>query len=60
VNGDGEIALVDALLTAQYYVGLNPENFDHAAADVDCNGMITIVDCLLIARYYVGLISQFC
>jgi len=60
VNQDNAINVVDALLIAQYYVGLNPSNFNSAYADTDCNGTITIVDALLIAQYYVGLISGFC
>jgi arabinogalactan endo-1,4-beta-galactosidase len=57
VNNDGSISIVDALLIAQYYVGLNPQNFDSANADVNCSGAIDIVDGLVIAQYYVGLIS---
>lgn len=60
VNGDGNIDIVDALLTAQYYVGLNPDGFDPAQADVNCDEGIDIVDALLIAQYYVGLVSEFC
>ncbi|MBN1699010.1 MAG: hypothetical protein JW881_15940 [Spirochaetales bacterium] len=60
VNGDGAINIIDALKTAQYYVGLDPSNFNPVAADTDCNGTINIVDALIIARYYVGSISVFC
>jgi hypothetical protein len=60
VNNDGSIDIVDALLVAQYYVGLNPGNFDPGNADTNCDGSIDIVDALLIAQYYVGLISGFC
>ncbi len=60
VNSDGLIDIIDALLTAQYYVGLDPENFvSHEAADVNGDGEIDIVDALLIARYYIGLIDIF-
>jgi len=59
VNSDGNIDIVDALLTAQYYVGLNPDNFNPNTADVNAGGSIDIVDALLIAQYYVGLINQF-
>ncbi|MBN2532738.1 MAG: family 16 glycosylhydrolase [Spirochaetales bacterium] len=59
VNSDSSIDIVDALLVAQYYVGLNPGNFNATAADVDGNGSIDIVDALLIARFYVGLINEF-
>ncbi|MBN2536046.1 MAG: family 43 glycosylhydrolase [Spirochaetales bacterium] len=60
VNNDGAIDIVDALLTAQYYVGLDPSNFDEGNADVNCDGSIDIVDALLVAQYYVGLVSEFC
>jgi hypothetical protein len=60
VNNNGVVDIVDALLVAQYYVGLNPSNFDQSKADANCNGTIDIVDALLIAQYYVGLIDHFC
>ena len=60
VNGDGSIDIVDALLIAQYYVGLNPSGFVQANADTNCDGSIDIVDALLVAQYYVGLINGFC
>jgi hypothetical protein len=60
VNNSNSIDIVDALLVAQYYVGLNPSNFDSSRADANCNGSIDIVDALLIAQYYVGLIDHFC
>lgn len=59
VNEDGIINIVDALLVAQFYVGLNPANFNQAAGDVNCDGTVNIVDALLIAQYYVGLITGF-
>jgi len=60
VNGDGTVNIVDALLIAQYYVGLDPEGFIPGNADTNCDGNINIVDALLIAQYYVGLINGFC
>ncbi|MBN1700156.1 MAG: dockerin type I repeat-containing protein, partial [Spirochaetales bacterium] len=60
VNSNGSIDIVDALLVAQYYVGLDPANFNASNADANCNGNVDIVDALLIARYYVGLIAEFC
>jgi hypothetical protein len=60
VNGSGTVDIVDALIIAQYYVGLNPAGFIAANADVNCDGSITIVDALIVAQYYVGLISSFC
>jgi hypothetical protein len=59
VNGSGTIDIVDALLVAQYYVGLNPVNFNSIRADVNKDGKIDIVDALRIAQFYVGLISGF-
>jgi hypothetical protein len=56
-NGNGSIDIIDALLVAQYYVGLNPSNFDIARADVTRDGLVNIVDALRIAQCYVGLIS---
>lgn len=58
VNRDGSVDIVDALLVAQYYVGLDPQNFDVTLADTDCSGEVDIVDALLIAQFYVGLISE--
>jgi lysophospholipase L1-like esterase len=60
VNGSGTVDIVDALLVAQYYVGLNPASFNPANADVNCSGTIDIVDALLVAQYYVGLITLPC
>ena len=56
VNESGAIDIVDALLVAQYYVGLNPAGFNSAYADVSNDGNIDIVDALLIAQCYVGLV----
>jgi hypothetical protein len=39
---------------------LDPENFDVAVADTNCDNTITIVDALLAARFYVGLTGGFC
>ncbi|MBN2442630.1 MAG: hypothetical protein JXJ04_14845 [Spirochaetales bacterium] len=58
VNNSGVTDIVDALLTAQYYVGLNPAGFVSSVADVNCSGEIDIVDALLIAQYYVGLVPE--
>lgn len=57
VNGDGTVDIVDALLVAQYYVGLDPAGFTEPleAGDTNCDGAVDIVDALLIAQTYVGL-----
>jgi endoglucanase len=59
VNGSGAVDIVDALLIAQAYVGLNPANYNEAVADVNCSGAVDIVDALLIAQLYVGLLTNF-
>jgi pectate lyase len=59
VNSDSVINIVDALMIAQHFVGLNPQGFDQAAADVSGDGIINIVDALQIAQYAVGLLSSF-
>ncbi|MBN2736165.1 MAG: CotH kinase family protein [Spirochaetales bacterium] len=58
-NNDGNINIVDALLVARYYVGLNADNFYPNAADTSGNGKIEITDALLIAQFYVNLITSF-
>ena len=60
VNGSGTVDIVDALIIAQAYVGLNPSGYKAVCADVNCDGSITIVDALMVAQYYVGLIPRFC
>jgi len=57
VNGDGTINIIDALMTAQYSVGLNPTGFNVSAADVNCDSTVNIVDALRIAQYSVGLVT---
>jgi hypothetical protein len=59
VDNSGSIDIVDALVIAQYYVGMNPATFYVSAADVNADGSVNIVDALLVAQYYVGIISQF-
>ncbi len=59
VNGSSTIDIVDALLVAQYYVGLPLSGFDAACADVTKDGTVDIIDALRIAQYYVGLITGF-
>ena len=59
VNEDNAINIVDALLTAQYYVQLPVLTFNPDVADVDASGTVDIVDALLIAQFYVGLLSEF-
>ena len=56
VNSDGKVDIVDALMVAQYSVGIVPAGFVMAAADVNSDGIINIVDALIIAQIYVGII----
>ncbi len=56
VNTSGSVDIVDALLIAQYFVGLNPANFAVSAADTNCSGNVDIVDALLVVQYYIGLV----
>lgn len=60
VNEDGVVNIVDALVVAQYYVGLNPTGFTAAIeiGDVNLDGKINIIDALVIAQYYVGVVSE--
>ncbi len=58
VNSSGGVDIVDALLIAQNYVGLNPSPFDSSVADVNADGSVNIVDALRIAQLYVGLVSS--
>lgn len=59
VNGSNNVDILDALMIAQYSVGLNPTGFISSVANVDCNGSINVVDALIVAQYYVKLITQF-
>jgi hypothetical protein len=58
VNSDEAVDILDALIIAQHYVGLNPSNFDSTVADVSGDGTIDIVDALLVAQFYVGLVDE--
>jgi hypothetical protein len=58
-NGSGTIDIVDALVIAQFYVGMNPSSLNQTAADADGSGVVDIVDALLVAQYYVGIITKF-
>ena len=58
-NGDAAISIVDALVVAQYYVGLNNIPLIMENSDVNADGNYDIIDALLIAQYSVGLINYF-
>ncbi|MBN2443146.1 MAG: cellulase family glycosylhydrolase, partial [Spirochaetales bacterium] len=60
VNSDRIVDIIDALLVAQYYVGLTPAGFIAPVeyGDVNLDGSTDVIDALLIAQYYVGIISQ--
>ena len=55
VDLNRQIDIIDALLVAQFYVGLKPSGFYKYAGDVNDSGAIDIVDALILAQYYVGL-----
>lgn len=60
MNEDGTVDIIDALLVAQVYVGLEPRAFtaSRTTGDVNEDGNVDIVDALLIAQFYVGIISR--
>ncbi|MBN2738976.1 MAG: hypothetical protein JXR70_18495 [Spirochaetales bacterium] len=60
VNRDFSVNIVDALLVAQYYVGLPVSNFYKENGDANCDSIINIVDALVIAQFYVSLITRLC
>ena len=56
VNGDGNVTMLDALLTARAAVGLTTlTGSAFQGADVNHDGFITMMDVLLIARIAVGI-----
>ncbi|MBN2735859.1 MAG: leucine-rich repeat domain-containing protein [Spirochaetales bacterium] len=58
VDGSGRLTIVDSLLIAQNYIGIEPAPpFNASLADVNGDNVGNIVDSLLIAQYYVGLID---
>ena len=59
VNNDGFVDIKDALLVAQYYVGIRLVSIVEEAGDVNKDGNLNIIDALLIAQFYVGLIDDF-
>ncbi|MBN2771139.1 MAG: hypothetical protein JXR90_10635 [Spirochaetes bacterium] len=59
VDSDGRIMIIDSMLTARYYLGMEVEYFDASVADVNADREIDISDSLLIAQYYVGQITVF-
>ncbi|MBN1214746.1 MAG: SBBP repeat-containing protein [Candidatus Lokiarchaeota archaeon] len=55
VNGDDTVNIIDALLVAQYYVGLEPSELIHIElADVNNDGIVDIVDAWQIAKNFVS------
>lgn len=59
VNSDSTVDIVDALVTAQFYIGLiQPSEINNWAANVNNDDYIDIIDALLIGQYYVGLIPE--
>ena len=58
VNGDSKINIIDALMIAQFSVGLNPTGFNYSRADVTCDGNVNIIDALKIAQFTVGSVTN--
>lgn len=59
VNGDDKANILDALMIAQFFVGLNvPINLTRA--DVNCDGNINIIDALVISQSNINLITIDC
>ena len=59
VDLTNDVTIIDALLVAQVYVGIQPDIFIFEAANVNSDEQINILDALLIAQFYVGIISEF-
>jgi hypothetical protein len=59
VNDDKTIDIIDGLLVARYYVGMETSLAGFDNADVNVDSRIDIVDALLIAQFYVGTIQSF-
>ncbi len=49
VNGDRKVTVTDAVLTASYILGNDPQTFILPAADMNGDGEITVTDVVLIA-----------
>ncbi|MBN2737065.1 MAG: glycoside hydrolase family 9 protein [Spirochaetales bacterium] len=62
VNEDGSLSIVDALLIAQKYVGVETPSFTAPAmqGDINHDNVLNIVDALLIAQCYVGIPTSYC
>ncbi len=51
VNKDGKVNIVDVAVTISYMTGQEPEGFEKAAADIDCNGTVDKADLdVIVAR----------
>ena len=49
-NSDSTVDIIDALVTAQFYVGL-PVTIDEIAADVNCDADINVSDVVYLINY---------
>jgi C1A family cysteine protease len=59
-NSDGHVSMIDAMVAAQFAIGLvDGSGIDEAAADVNCSGTVTTVDAMFIAQYALGLVRSF-
>ena len=59
VTNDEKVDIIDALIIAQFYVGIPISGtFVREAADVNFDNYIDIIDALIIAQYYVQIIPE--
>lgn len=60
VNSDGFVNAIDAMLVAQYYVGIvGAGDLDLDVADVNGDGYYNAIDAMLILQHYVKIITKF-
>ena len=45
-NGDGEVSLIDVMITVEYYLGNNPQDFIFTNAEMDDDDEISLSDLL--------------
>ena len=54
VNGDGSVDVQDVVLTVNYVIGRNPENFIRNAADMNKDGDVDVQDVVLLVNKVIG------
>ena len=53
-NNDGAVDIVDALIVAQYFVGLSPSGFIVSVSDVNDDGAVDIADSIYLLQHLFG------